>query len=226
MAVLAVLMLFGAGVVYLKGPAGTTTPTTQPATTTKRATILPAPIPTSAPIPSTTDPNADPVEPTTRVSYKRIGPPWINNAGSTNPFGRATAGERAVTQEKTPAGGAYVAEVQLFPLDPPPSNADLAAVTKEIVDEFADPNTGVYPDPHTRTDGESKAITVSGRTGHLLKGRVAFDLPGYEAKGESYAAVVINTPKGLGCVFISIPENRQDLLPVIDRVISTLTIAP
>jgi hypothetical protein len=223
-AALALLLIFATGILLLRGgdePRGSSSSASDPRTT--------APEPertTSAPTPRQP---ADPrrvADAASGLSYERL-PDWLPWRGEPVFAGVGTAGQYVVTQAQSPSGGQYIAHVFLGLVDqeiPYTGPDDLQSATEALA-RAVEQTPGAYP-PHTVKPVSSKGFTVDGRPGWRVQIDLAFtDAEGYTATGERVDVALVDLGDlRLGGVVASIPNNRNDLLPGVDRAYQTLRI--
>ncbi|MGI8697459.1 MAG: DUF2510 domain-containing protein [Mycobacteriales bacterium] len=167
------------------------------------------------------------VDPTARISYAaQPAPfrPWTFGTWSgTGSLGeKFSTGQYLITQVETPAGTPYLASVLSGTVpatvgDDPHPNIECAA--RVLADDM---RASYYPQPNTRTDVAARSLSVSGRPAYLLEFHLAFDLPGYDAKGELVALCVIDVPGNkAAALYISIPDTHERYDRVIDPLIAS-----
>lgn len=182
--------------------------------------------PAAGPTPNAAPTNDRVRDAATGLSFQRLGPGWRDIYGAQRPGGTGNAGQQQVTQRGTPIGGDYWAEALLGQLDPSipyRGPADLPRATRALAAAIAE--SSLYP-PHTRRDVTAGPISVDGREAYRLRFSLSFtDAEGYDAKSESVTVALVNIGEPRpATVYISIPDNRADLLPALDRVFATLTV--
>ena len=212
---------------------------------TELPTDLPTALPTRpqqtiAPCDTTTPPSTAPPSPTKAppaqsapritdseagISYAGQGEPWHpwNRIWNTPGLGATFAtGYYIVTQTNTP-GGEYFATVLSGTLtalvgDGPP--ADPRCVAQQLTEDVRDT---YYPQPNTSTLLEAHPITASGHPGYLIRTHLAFDVTGYNAKGESVGILVLNVGRPqLAVLYISIPDTVRGFDYVFSQVLDSV----
>lgn len=172
------------------------------------------------------------VDPRAELSYVHLGRPWkLWDQGtwgqvSGNGLGeKFTTGEYFVTQRATPGGGSYLATVLSGTV--PSSYGDDANPNIECAARvIADDVRGLYyPQPNRRKDGDSELLSVSGRAAYVIRFHLAFDLAGYDAKGEEVGICVVDLPnRKVGALYISIPDTHKQYDDVITQVVESLRV--
>lgn len=172
------------------------------------------------------------VDPDAKLSYIQLSDPfraWDQGTWSSSGGGLGeefAMGQYFVTQQSTPGGGKYMATVLsgIVPAgsaDDPRANIECAA--KVIADDV---RKRYYPQPNQRKELGTELLSVSGKPAYLTKFHLAFDEPGYTAKGELVAICVVEVPGGdLGAIYVSIPDTHEQYDGVVEKVVSSLQIA-
>jgi hypothetical protein len=190
--------------------------------------------------PSNPDPHAPttPVPPGNRIidtnahiSYAQQGTPF--RAWDLGPWGNVggglgeifTTGQYFVTQADTPDHSPYMATVLSGTVpatysDDPHPNIECAA--RVIGDDV---RKSYYPQPNTRKDLTAKSMTISGRPAYLLEFHLAFDEPGFNAKGELVAICVIDVPGNkAAALYVSIPDTHQQYDKIVQPLVNSIRV--
>lgn len=200
-----------------------------------------APVPGVPVVPSLPSLPPVPVLPTpaptytaTRIIDPAAGLSYLRPSGAWQPwdptdmllFGLGTAGVFQITQQGTPGGGIDRAEVVSGPLLPVVTYTgpdDLAEATTQLAESLE----RVYYPLHTRRTRSARPLTVDGKPAYLIRFDLIFDpsVRGYTAAGATVAVVVVDTGRPIpGVLYVSIPDTRKDLWPVVDQVVGSLRV--
>lgn len=190
--------------------------------------------------PSNPDPNAPatPVPPgarildtTAHISYAKQGAPF--RAWDLGPWGNVggglgeifTTGQYFVTQADTPDNSPYMATVLSGTVpatysDDPHPNIECAA--RVIGDDV---RKSYYPQPNSRNDLTAKEMTISGRPAYLLEFHLAFNEPGFTAKGELVAICVIDVPGNkAAALYVSIPDTHKQYDKIVQPLVDSIRV--
>lgn len=163
------------------------------------------------------------------ISYAAQGPPfrlwdlgpWGNTGGGLGEV--FTTGQYFITQANTPDNSPYMATVLSGTVpatygDDPHPNIECAA--RVIGDDV---RTSYYPQPNTRQSITAKSMTVSGRPAYFLEFHLAFNEPGFDAKGELVAICVVDVPGNkAAALYISIPDTHKQYDKIITPLIKSI----
>ncbi len=172
------------------------------------------------------------VDPRAKLSYLRLGAPFLPWTGGT--WGQNsgaglgeefTTGQYFVT-ETEPDGSPYMATIlsgtvpSSFGDDPHPN---IQCAARVIADDV---RKSYYPQPNQRKDIEQKPVSVGGRPAYLMKFHLTFAEQGLSAKGELVAICVVDMPgRKASAIYISIPDSHRQYDSSIDTVVNSLQIA-
>lgn len=238
----ALLVLVGILVATRGGPDGNPTadptgigitadPTEGP--NTGRPSTAPVFCPTG--VPTVSPPTATATPPPSRASRVSDPQAGISYAGQSEPWqtwsqvwitdglnARFATGYFLVTQTGTP-GGDYYATVLSGTVATRVADAP-SQETRCIAEQLAEDVRGdYYPEPNKRQDLDSRAITVAGRPGYLIRYHLTFDVTGYAAKGEQVGVLVLNVGRPeLAVLYISVPDTVHGFDYVFDQVFASV----
>lgn len=180
--------------------------------------------PPASPGPRITDRDA-------HISYARQGPPfrrwdrgvWGSESGSLGE--RFATGQYFITQAVTPDFGPYMATIlsgtvpATYGDDPHP---DIECAARVIADDMRAQH---YPTPNSRRDISAKHMVISGRPAYFLEFHLAFNVPGYNAKGELVAICVVDVPgRNAAALYISIPDTNRRYDKIIPKLIDSVRV--
>lgn len=192
---------------------------TQPSKPDKRA---PNPAPPAGP--RLTDTQA-------HISYAEQGAPFrLWDRGTWGQIGGGlgetfTTGQYFVTQAETPDNSPYMATILSGTVpatygDDPHPNIECAA--RVIADDV---RASYYPQPNTRKPIAAKQMTISGNPAYFLEFHLAFNQPGYDAKGELVAICVIDVPGNkAAALYVSIPDTHRQYDKIVQPLISSIRV--
>ena len=68
-------------------------------------------------------------------------------------------------------------------------------------------------------------MAPGGRPGHLIRFRLAYDIPGYKARSETVTILVIDTGRpDLALLYASIPDTAREYEPLVDQVVGSIRV--
>lgn len=159
------------------------------------------------------------------ISYLQAGHPWQPWTRAISPghlgalFG---TGYYLVTEAATPTGEYYASVLsgRVYPGEA--SHPDLRCVAEQVADDL---RSSAYPAPNRRSDLASRAMAPGGRPGHLVRFRLAYDIPGYKAQSETVTILVIDTGRpDLALLYASIPDTAREYEPLVDQVVGSVRV--
>lgn len=172
--------------------------------------------------PRITDPDAG-------ISYAQLDDPWqpwndVWFAGGT--LGMVYVhGYYFVTQESTPSLGEYRATVLSGSVPATAGDSvhpDMECVAGAVADDV---RAAFYPQPNEREDGDARPVDVDGHPGYLVNFHLSFDVPGYDAKGERVALLLVDVGRPtVGVLYISIPDTHSQYDSAIDQVVDSVRV--
>ncbi|MBO0879438.1 MAG: hypothetical protein J2P17_03515, partial [Mycobacterium sp.] len=183
-----------------------------------------APAPAPPPGPRITDTQA-------HISYAEQGAPFrLWDRGTWGQVGSGlgetfTTGQYFITQANTPDNSPYMATILSGTVpatygDDPHPNIECAA--RVITDDV---RASYYPQPNTRKPLTAKQMTISGDPAYFLEFHLAFDQPGYDAKGELVAICVVDVPGNkAAALYISIPDTHRQYDKIVQPLISSIRV--
>lgn len=163
------------------------------------------------------------------ISYADMGTPW-------QPWRQVWTGGRLgvvyqtgyglVTQHNVANSGTdYYATVLSGSVPATQGDAlhpDLRCVAHQVA---ADARRNFYPRPNTRSISTDQATVVDGHAGYLITFHLAFDVPGYNAKGELASVLVVDVGKPrVAVLYISIPDTHRQYDRLVNTVTSSVTV--
>lgn len=158
------------------------------------------------------------------VAYPYLGTYWmeyVNEIAETT----STTGQYIVTQELTPDGGQFIAQVTSGPLRPDFGYAGPSSFPGTIIAVQDSVRAAYYPAPNEIEALRDEALTVDGAPAHLLEFNLTWDVAGYESTGERAALLLIETGRAApALIYISIPNTHAELYGVVDRVIAEIDV--
>ena len=159
------------------------------------------------------------------LSYAYLGEGWREVNFGQRPEMITTHGQYIVTQETTPDGGSFIAEVSSGPLAEqfvvagPPG---FPAAIESLTDSF---RSNYYPAPNELDVLSSEPVTLDGAPGYLLRFDLTWDVAGYESTGERVALLLLDTGRERpAVVYISIPNTHAELYGIIDQVVASILV--
>lgn len=166
------------------------------------------------------------------ISYAEQGPPFrLWDRGTWGQIGGGlgetfSTGQYFVTQANTPDNSPYMATILSGTVpatygDDPHPNIECAA--RVIADDV---RASYYPQPNTRKPLTAKKMTISGDPAYFLEFHLAFDQPGYNAKGELVAICVIDVPDSnkAAALYVSIPDTHRQYDKIVQPLISSIRV--
>ncbi len=181
------------------------------------------PIPTTEPSDTFAPGTTRILDPDASISYAYLGEGWREVDSLPRPEMLAVHGQYIVTQEAVPDGGQFVAECSSGPLARQfqvTGPQDFAGIIDPLSESF---RANYYPAPNERDVLSSEAVTLAGRSGHLLKFDLTWDVAGYDSTGERVALLLLDTGKERpALVYISVPNTHAELYGVIDQLIASI----
>ena len=212
----------------LNGP--TSSPDNRPPLEQMCANTAPSRPDSKAP-PAKVPPGPRIADPLAHISYAAQGQPfrlwdlgpWENVGGGLGEV--FTTGQYFITQADTPDNSPYMATVLSGTVpatysDDPHPNIECAA--RVIGDDV---RKSYYPQPNSRTSIAAKEMTISGRPAYLLEFHLAFDQPGFDAKGELVAICVIDVPgTKAAALYISIPDTHKQYDSIVQPLMNSIRV--
>jgi hypothetical protein len=159
------------------------------------------------------------------IAYPYLGTGWLEFDYEFMFETTAVAGQYFTTQEHTPDGTRFIAQVTSGPVadgfgwsGPASSGTTVAALADSVRGNY-------YPGPNERRILRDEERTVDGRAAHLLEFQLSWDVPGYDASGERAALLLIDVGRPApALLYISIPNTHAELYGVIDGLIGAVDV--
>ena len=164
-------------------------------------------------------------DPDAGISYAQFAPPWQISTPVGPQF--FTAGEANLTE--TSSSGvkwyAIISSLQMSSPMRPAYGGNPANLRTFAALQFRLLASNIYPADRTSTEIADQPLTVAGRQAWLVGYHETFNAPGFKTAGETGVLIMVAGPgPDPGVLYISIPDNRKDLLPDIPAVIKSLQV--
>jgi len=159
------------------------------------------------------------------IAYPYLGTGWSEFDALGMVETTTVAGQYFTTQEVTPDGTRFIAQVTSGPVaegygwsGPGSSPATTTALADSVRSNY-------YPAPNERRIMRDEALTVDGSPAHLLEFQLSWDVEGYDASGERAALLLIDVGRPApALLYISIPNTHAELYGVIDQLIAAVDV--
>lgn len=159
------------------------------------------------------------------IAYPYLGTGWSEFDSFGMPETTTVAGQYFTTQEVTPDGTRFIAQVTSGPVAEGYGWAgpgSLQSTTASLADSV---RLNYYPAPNERRIMRDEALTVDGSAAHLLEFQLSWDVEGYDASGERAALLLIDVGRPApALLYISIPNTHAELYGVIDQLIQSVDV--
>jgi hypothetical protein len=159
------------------------------------------------------------------IAYPYLGTGWLEFDMGAMLETTTVAGQYFTTQDLTPAGDRFIAQVTSGPVAEGYGWAgagSLPATTAALADSV---RANYYPGPNERRIMRDEALTVDGRDAHLVEFQLSWDVEGYDASGERAALLLIDVGRPApALLYISIPNTHAELYGVIDSLIAAVDV--
>ncbi len=159
------------------------------------------------------------------IAYPYLGTGWLEFDASRMLETTTVAGQYFTTQELTPAGDRFIAQVTSGPVaegygwsGPGSLPTTVAALADSV-------RVNYYPGPNERRILRDEARTVDGHAAHLIEFQLSWDVEGYDASGERAALLLVDVGRPVpALLYISIPNTHAELYGVIDRLVEAVDV--
>ena len=159
------------------------------------------------------------------IAYPYLGTGWSEFDALGMVETTTVAGQYFTTQEVTPDGTRFIAQVTSGPVAEAygwTGLGSLQATTAALADSV---RLNYYPEPNERRIMRDEALTVDGSAAHLIEFQLSWDVEGYEASGERAALLLIDVGRPApALLYISIPNTHAELYGVIDQLIAAVDV--
>jgi hypothetical protein len=159
------------------------------------------------------------------IAYPYLGTGWSEFDSFGMPETTTVAGQYFTTQEVTPDGTRFIAQVTSGPVAEGygwSGPGSLQATTAALADSV---RLNYYPGPNERRIMRDEALTVDGSAAHVLEFQLSWDVEGYDASGERAALLLIDVGRPApALLYISIPNTHAELYGVIDQLIAAVDV--
>ncbi|RBY77300.1 DUF2510 domain-containing protein [Blastococcus sp. TF02-09] len=159
------------------------------------------------------------------IAYPYLGTGWSEFDSFGMVETATVAGQYFTTQEVTPDGTRFIAQVTSGPVVEGfgwSGPGSLQATTTALADSV---RLNYYPEPNERRIMRDEALTVDGRAAHLLEFQLSWDVEGYDASGERAALLLVDVGRpNPALLYISIPNTHAELYGVIDQLIEAVDV--
>ncbi len=159
------------------------------------------------------------------IAYPYLGTGWSEFDALGMVETTTVAGQYFTTQELTPDGTRFIAQVTSGPVVEGfgwSGPGSLQATTTALADSV---RLNYYPGPNERRIMRDEALTVDGSAAHLLEFQLSWDVEGYDASGERAALLLIDVGRPApALLYISIPNTHAELYGVIDQLIAAVDV--
>ncbi len=159
------------------------------------------------------------------IAYPYLGTGWSEFDALGMVETTTVAGQYFTTQEVTPDGTRFIAQVTSGPVVEGfgwSGPGSLPATTAALADSV---RLNYYPAPNERRIMRDEALTVDGSAAHLLEFQLSWDVEGYDASGERAALLLIDVGRPApALLYISIPNTHAELYGVIDQLVAAVDV--
>jgi hypothetical protein len=184
--------------------------------------------------PTTVQPPSDPgfppgtvriIDESAGIAYPYLGTGWSEYDAMAMVETTTVAGQYFTTQEVTPDGTRFIAQVTSGPVaegfgwsGPGSLQSTVAAVADSVRGNY-------YPAPNERRIMRDEALTVDDHAAHLIEFQLAWDVEGYDASGERAALLLVDVGRPApALLYISIPNTHAELYGVIDQLVEAVDV--
>jgi len=159
------------------------------------------------------------------IAYPYLGTGWSEFDVGTMPETTTVAGQYFTTQELTPDGTRFIAQVTSGPVAEGYGWAGTGSLPTTVSTLADSVRLNYYPGPNERRILRDEALTVDGSAAHLVEFQLSWDVEGYDASGERAALLLIDVGRPApALLYISIPNTHAELYGVIDRLIEAVDV--
>lgn len=159
------------------------------------------------------------------IAYPYLGTGWSEYDAFGMVETTTVAGQYFTTQEVTPDGTRFIAQVTSGPVadfygwaGPGSLPATATALADSVRQNY-------YPAPNERRVMRDEALTVDGSAAHLIEFQLSWDVEGYDASGERAALLLVDVGRPApALLYISIPNTHAELYGVIDQLIAAVDV--
>ncbi|TKJ19122.1 DUF2510 domain-containing protein [Blastococcus sp. CCUG 61487] len=159
------------------------------------------------------------------IAYPYLGAGWSEFDMALMYETITVAGQYFTTQEVTPAGDRFIAQVTSGPVadgygwsGPGSLGTTVASLADSVRGNY-------YPGPNERRILRDEARTVDGHAAHLIEFQLSWDVEGYDASGERAALLLVDVGRSRpALLYISIPNTHAELYGVIDRLLEAVDV--
>lgn len=163
------------------------------------------------------------IDPDAGISYAYLGEGWREVDFEQRPEMSSTHGQYIVTQETTPDGGSFVAEVSSGPLAPQFQAGGADTYPSVIEPLTASFRANYYPAPNEYEPLSAGPVTIDGAPGYLLEFNLSWDVEGYDSTGERVALLLLDAGQERpAVVYISIPNTHAELYGIVDQLVGSI----
>jgi hypothetical protein len=159
------------------------------------------------------------------IAYPYLGTGWSEYDALGMVETTTVAGQYFTTQEVTPDGTRFIAQVTSGPVVEGygwTGPGSLPATVSALADSV---RLNYYPYPNERRIMRDEALTVDGSAAHLIEFQLSWDVEGYDASGERAALLLIDVGRPApALLYISIPNTHAELYGVIDQLIAAVDV--
>lgn len=159
------------------------------------------------------------------IAYPYLGTGWSEFDALGMVETTTVAGQYFTTQELTPDGTRFIAQVTSGPVAEGygwSGPGSLQATTAALADSV---RFNYYPRPNERRILRDEALTVDGSPAHLVEFQLSWDVEGYDASGERAALLLVDVGRPApALLYISIPNTHAELYGVIDQLIAAVDV--
>ncbi|SDF41216.1 Protein of unknown function [Blastococcus aurantiacus] len=159
------------------------------------------------------------------IAYPYLGTGWSEFDALGMVETTTVAGQYFTTQELTPDGTRFIAQVTSGPVAESYGWAGPGSLPTTVSALADSVRLNYYPDPNERRIMRDEALTVDGSAAHLLEFQLSWDVEGYDASGERAALLLIDVGRPApALLYISIPNTHAELYGVIDQLIQAVDV--
>lgn len=159
------------------------------------------------------------------IAYPYLGTGWSEFDMALMLETTTVAGQYFTTQEVTPAGDRFIAQVTSGPVADGYGWSGAGSLSTTVATLADSVRGNYYPGPNERRILRDEARTVDGRAAHLLEFQLSWDVEGYDASGERAALLLIDVGRPRpALLYISIPNTHAELYGVIDRLLQAVDV--
>ncbi len=159
------------------------------------------------------------------IAYPYLGTGWSEFDALGMVETTTVAGQYFTTQEVTPDGTRFIAQVTSGPVAEGYGWAGTGSLPTTVSALADSVRANYYPGPNERRILRDEAMTVDGSAAHLLEFQLSWDVDGYDASGERAALLLIDVGRPApALLYISIPNTHAELYGVIDQLIGAVDV--